>query len=117
MNTMKTHNAQKNEPYHNPKNPPYYNVLAWVMLGFIYAYRLVLSPYMGKQCKFQPTCSQYGLDCIRTHGAIKGGMLTLWRVVRCNPWVEGGYEPIPPIKEPPTKEPPKKGPHKKEHNV
>ena len=87
MSNTKTH--------HTPKNPPYYNILAWAMLGVIHAYRLVLSPYMGKQCKFQPTCSEYGLDAIRTHGAIKGGLLTLWRIVRCNPWAKGGYEPIP----------------------
>ena len=89
-------NISKIKLHDKNKNPPYYNILAWVMLGVIHAYRLVLSPYMGKQCKFQPTCSQYGLDSIQTHGAIKGGLLTLWRIVRCNPWTKGGYDPTPP---------------------
>ena len=82
-----------------PINPPYYNIVAWCMLGVIYTYRIILSPYMGKQCRFQPTCSQYGLDSIRTHGAIKGGIITLWRILRCNPWSKGGYDPTPIKKE------------------
>ena len=88
----------ENQTDNKINNPPYYNILAWVMLGVIHTYRLVLSPYMGKQCKFQPTCSEYGLDAIKTHGAIKGGLLTLWRIVRCNPWAKGGYEPVTPKK-------------------
>ncbi len=45
-------------------------------------------------CRFVPTCSQYGKEAIEKHGVIKGGLLTTWRVVRCNPWNKGGYDPV-----------------------
>lgn len=65
------------------------------MIGFIKAWRAVLSPMYGDVCKFYPTCSEYGLEAVRLHGAIKGGALTLSRVARCHPWSMGGYEPVP----------------------
>ncbi|MFI3325101.1 MAG: membrane protein insertion efficiency factor YidD [Clostridia bacterium] len=46
-------------------------------------------------CRFSPTCSDYGLQAIEEHGAFKGGMLTLWRVLRCNPFCKAGYDPVP----------------------
>lgn len=69
--------------------------LAWLMIGFVRAWRAVVSPAYGDVCKFYPTCSSYGLTAIETHGAIRGGWLTIRRLVRCHPWSLGGYDPVP----------------------
>lgn len=61
----------------------------------IRAYRLVLSPWVGMHCRFQPTCSEYALDALRRHGAAQGGWLTLRRLVRCRPGGPSGYDPVP----------------------
>ena len=66
-----------------------------LLLGFIRFYRKYISPLTPATCKYIPTCSQYGLEAIERFGAFKGGLLTLWRVLRCNPWSKGGYDPIP----------------------
>ena len=47
------------------------------------------------KCPYWPTCSQYGLEAITKHGAVKGGLLTIWRIARCNPFSKGGYDPVP----------------------
>lgn len=59
------------------------------------AYRLVLSPYVGHGCRYQPTCSAYAMDALERHGAFKGGWLTLRRIGRCHPWGSSGYDPVP----------------------
>ncbi|SIS70778.1 membrane protein insertion efficiency factor YidD [Phaeovulum vinaykumarii] len=61
----------------------------------VHAYRLVLSPWLGNSCRFQPTCSAYALEALERHGAIRGGWLALWRILRCNPWGGSGYDPVP----------------------
>lgn len=66
-----------------------------VMLWLIRFYRSAISPRKLGMCKYIPTCSQYGLEAIERFGAIKGGALTLWRILRCNPWSRGGYDPVP----------------------
>jgi putative membrane protein insertion efficiency factor len=66
------------------------------MIFLIKVYRLILSPWVGNQCRFHPSCSNYAEEAIRTHGALKGGMLTLRRLGRCHPWHEGGCDPVPP---------------------
>ena len=66
-----------------------------VLLAFIRFYRKNISPLTPASCKYIPTCSQYGLEAIERFGALKGGLLTLWRVLRCNPWSRGGYDPVP----------------------
>jgi putative membrane protein insertion efficiency factor len=70
---------------------PAARVLSWP----IRAYRLILSPYVGHGCRFQPTCSAYGLEALARHGAAKGGALTLHRICRCHPWGGHGYDPVP----------------------
>ncbi|UJF24689.1 membrane protein insertion efficiency factor YidD [Suttonella sp. R2A3] len=69
--------------------------MKWVLIRLIRLYRLVLSPIMGQQCRFEPTCSRYGEEAIETHGALKGGWLTIKRIVKCGPWHRGGYDPVP----------------------
>ena len=60
------------------------------------AYKLTLSPLIGNQCRFLPTCSDYGRDALLDHGPVRGGYLTLRRLCRCNPWGGSGYDPVPP---------------------
>ena len=61
----------------------------------IRAYRLVLSPWVGHGCRFQPTCSAYALEALRRHGALRGGALASWRVLRCNPFGGSGVDEVP----------------------
>lgn len=65
------------------------------LIWLIKFYRKYISPKTPPSCKFTPTCSQYGLEAIERFGAIKGGFMTLWRILRCNPFSRGGYDPVP----------------------
>lgn len=69
--------------------------MKWLLIGFIKLWRAVISPLYGNVCKYYPSCSAYGLEAVRTHGALKGSWLTANRIVRCNPWSHGGYDPVP----------------------
>ena len=62
------------------------------------AYRLIFSPWVGFNCRYQPTCSQYALEALEKHGGFKGGWLAARRIVRCNPWGQCGYDPVPDAK-------------------
>ena len=66
-----------------------------VFLTIIYVYRYSFSYFIGTKCRHIPTCSQYGVDCIKTHGSIVGGWLTIIRILKCNPWGTQGYDPVP----------------------
>jgi uncharacterized protein len=68
---------------------------AWVARGAIRVYQMTLSPILGTQCKFKPSCSHYGLGCIRKYGTLRGGLLTTWRLIRCSPLTNGGEDPVP----------------------
>ena len=69
------------------------------MLFLIRTYQLTMSPrFSGGACRFTPTCSQYALEAIQVHGVFKGTLLALWRIIRCNPFGKGGYDPVPPKK-------------------
>lgn len=70
-------------------------IAAWPFLGAIYVYRVTLGPLLGGQCRFHPTCSQYGLDAYRLHGPIRGTWLTVRRLLRCHPFGGRGYDPVP----------------------
>ncbi len=59
------------------------------------AYRVVLSPWVGHGCRFQPSCSVYALDALAQHGGLRGGWLALRRIARCHPWGGSGYDPVP----------------------
>ncbi len=67
-----------------------------VLMVLVRAYQLVLSPLMGSQCRFQPTCSHYAIEALQKHGAWRGSWLALRRIGRCHPWHPGGYDPVPP---------------------
>jgi uncharacterized protein len=64
------------------------------LCGLIALYRRFISPFTLPSCRFTPTCSRYALDAVRRYGALKGGWLAFWRVLRCNPLCHGGYDPL-----------------------
>ncbi|MCH5201572.1 MAG: membrane protein insertion efficiency factor YidD [Oscillospiraceae bacterium] len=70
-----------------------------ILIAVIKFYKKSISPLSKSKCKYYPTCSSYGLEAIETHGVLKGGLLTIWRVIRCNPFSKGGYDPVPLKKE------------------
>lgn len=65
------------------------------LIGVVRAYRLLLSPWLGSACRFEPTCSAYALVALERHGAAAGSLLTLGRLARCHPWCAGGHDPVP----------------------
>ncbi len=66
-----------------------------LLMGLVRAYRLLLSPWLGSSCRFEPTCSAYSLQALERHGAAAGSYLTAARLVRCHPWCDGGFDPVP----------------------
>ena len=60
----------------------------------IVIYQRLISPVLPRRCKYEPTCSRYALDAIRTFGVWRGLVLAVWRLLRCNPWSDGGYDPV-----------------------
>ena len=66
-----------------------------LLLGVVRAYRLLLSPWLGAGCRFEPTCSVYALGALQNHGAAAGSYLVLSRLARCQPWCAGGHDPVP----------------------
>jgi putative membrane protein insertion efficiency factor len=71
-------------------------MLASVFIFIVRVYQATLSPLLSGQCRYHPTCSHYGIEALRVHGAFKGLSLTFSRIVRCNPFSKGGYDPVPP---------------------
>ncbi|MEQ8655087.1 MAG: membrane protein insertion efficiency factor YidD [Kiloniellales bacterium] len=74
-------------------------LLRWLtilpLLAGIWFYRLFLSPFLGRQCRFLPTCSSYAEEALRHHGALRGTWLAVRRLARCHPWGGSGYDPVP----------------------
>jgi putative membrane protein insertion efficiency factor len=69
--------------------------MRFVLKVLIRGYQLVISPLLGPRCRFYPSCSQYAIEAIETHGASRGVWLTIKRISRCHPWHEGGFDPVP----------------------
>ena len=65
------------------------------LMWFVRGYRLLLSPWLGSSCRFEPTCSVYSLQALERHGAARGSYLTLLRLGRCHPWCAGGHDAVP----------------------
>ena len=65
------------------------------LLGLVKGYRLLLSPWLGSGCRFEPSCSLYAIGALERHGAMGGSYLTLRRLARCHPWCDGGHDPVP----------------------
>jgi hypothetical protein len=66
-----------------------------LLMLLIRAYQIVLSPHLGAACRFEPSCSNYGLEALQRYGALRGGWLTVRRLLRCRPWGPSGYDPVP----------------------
>jgi len=67
----------------------------YLIIAFIKAWRAIVSPWYGQVCRYYPSCSTYGLEAVRLHGAVRGSWLTIKRLLRCNPWSLGGVDPVP----------------------
>lgn len=84
-------------------------LLKGLFLALIRLYQLLISPFLGPACRYDPTCSEYGMQAISRFGPFKGGWLTLKRLARCHPWGSHGYDPVPPCPDhgshPPRDEP------------
>ncbi|MBR1471004.1 MAG: membrane protein insertion efficiency factor YidD [Lachnospiraceae bacterium] len=66
-----------------------------VFLFLIKLYRKYISPLKGTKCPYFPSCSRYGYEAVERYGALKGGFLSFWRILRCNPFSKGGFDPVP----------------------
>ena len=73
-------------------------LVSGVLILCVRAYKVAISPHLGNCCRFEPTCSAYCIEALRTHGVLRGCWLTLRRLVRCRPFGPSGYDPVPPKK-------------------
>lgn len=71
------------------------NILIFPFIFLIKFYQYVISPYLPASCRHYPSCSNYGIEAFRKHGLLKGFILTIWRILRCNPWGTHGNDPVP----------------------
>jgi len=69
--------------------------LSYLSIGLIKIYQYTISPLLGASCRYQPSCSQYGIEALKKHGFFKGGYLTVKRILSCHPWGGHGHDPVP----------------------
>jgi len=67
-----------------------------ILVTFIRVYQYTISPLLGPRCRYYPSCSNYAVEALREHGVVRGLGLATWRLLRCNPFSNGGYDPVPP---------------------
>lgn len=70
--------------------------MARLFVACIRLYQNFLSPWLGQNCRFTPSCSQYAIEALEAHGVFKGTLLAIWRILRCQPFCKGGHDPVPP---------------------
>ncbi len=71
-------------------------MLAWPLILLVRVYQVTLSPWLGRQCRYEPTCSHYAIEALREWGPVRGSWMAARRILRCHPFVRGGYDPVPP---------------------
>ena len=71
------------------------DMLAWPLIQIVRLYRFAISPWLGANCRFDPTCSSYAIEALEVHGILKGTWLAVKRIGRCHPWGGAGYDPVP----------------------
>ena len=69
--------------------------MKFLLIAALTAYRYLVSPFLGANCRFYPSCSEYAREAIARHGAARGSLLAVRRIGRCHPWHDGGYDPVP----------------------
>lgn len=69
---------------------------AHLVVGTVRTYQWTIRPLIGANCRFWPSCSDYAIEAVQAHGAARGAALAAGRILRCNPWCDGGYDPVPP---------------------
>lgn len=72
--------------------------LAWPLIQVVRLYRVAISPWLGANCRYDPSCSSYAIEALRVHGVLKGSALAARRISRCHPWGGSGYDPVPDAK-------------------
>jgi uncharacterized protein len=80
----------------NPLSVGIRQVLSWFLIFLIKIYQYTISPLFPNSCRYTPSCSQYSVDALKLHGVFKGLLLSVIRIIRCNPWGGHGYDPVPP---------------------
>jgi putative membrane protein insertion efficiency factor len=80
------------------------NIVRAALLGLIRLYQITLSPWLGRQCRYEPTCSRYAAEALQRFGVRRGMRLAAKRIARCHPWGRSGYDPVPQL-EPPARRP------------
>lgn len=81
------------------KSRRFSDVAALPLRGLIRAYQKLISPLLGSNCRFEPSCSAYAEEALQVHGAFRGSWLALRRIIRCHPWGGSGFDPVPPPEE------------------
>lgn len=66
---------------------------AWFLIAGVRLYQIFLSPFLGGMCRFEPSCSNYFIQAVEKHGPIRGSLMGVWRIIRCNPFCKGGHDP------------------------
>ena len=85
-----------NHPQHEPARRVRMGLPAAALVALVRLYQWSLRPLIGGHCRYHPSCSEYAIAALREHGAWRGGGLAFWRILRCNPWMAGGIDPVPP---------------------
>lgn len=68
--------------------------MKWIVIALVRCYQCIISPVLGPYCKYRPTCSEYFIQAVEKRGVLRGGLTGIWRLLRCNPFSKGGYDPV-----------------------